>query len=50
MHRALGSDASHPAMHRRLPSRRGRRRHGGSETETTLDAVPPSDGGDSRQE
>ena len=30
-----------PAIHRRLPSRRGWRRHGGSETEPTLDAVPP---------
>ena len=40
-HRALGSDISYPAIHRRLPSRRGRRRHGGSETEPPLDAVPP---------
>ena len=30
-----------PAIHRQLPSRRGRRRHGGSETEPTFDAVLP---------
>ena len=34
-------DLMPPAIHRRLPSRRGRRRHDGSETEPTLDAVRP---------
>ena len=34
-----------PAIHR-LPFRRGRRQHGGFETEPPLDAVPPVMGGE----
>ena len=44
------SAVSYPAIHRRLLLRRGRRRHGGSEMGTTLDVVPNSHGGASRQE
>ena len=41
-HRALTSDISYPAIHRWLPSRRGR--HGCSETEPPLDAMHTSYG------
>ena len=43
-------DLMSPAIHRRLPSRRCRRRHGGSEMEPTLHAVHPVIEGALRQE